>query len=218
MKHPTQQLACSSDLLTITAVTLSGSAPLTVDRPSIVINLSDTPLAIAEDGSTFGRLQSRLVQQVRVHGEGAIALILQTATDDFVHMSDELSDHIRATWSYDNPLAVDAHLAQQAVHVSNTLKSRKDTVNGYHIFLCHQLAGTKGRIHRIHELYEQHTQIIGSGVMQKYKEESFDTVFETAHMMPGYTHYPFYDSNKQYPWHTFVADTESVWLALVRYD
>jgi hypothetical protein len=210
-------LAFSSDFLSVSASTLAG--PLELSRPSIVINLSDVPLFVHEDGSTFTRLQSRQLQNTRLSGDGATVLVIQSATDDFLQMPATTSQFIRGNWSYDNPLAVDvSRQAQQAVHASNTLKSVKDTVNGYHLFLCHQLAETRGRIHRIHELYEVHTQIIGRGMMQKYKDESFETMFETTHMVPSYTHYPFYSQDKTYPWHTFVADTESVWLAIVKYD
>jgi len=73
-------------------------------------------------------------------------------------------------------------------------------------------------IHTGHQFLEVHTQILGTGHMQKFRENNSDTLYEDVVMPPGFTHDPFFtvanDRSFKYPWHRYYADTDCVWLAV----
>jgi hypothetical protein len=73
-------------------------------------------------------------------------------------------------------------------------------------------------IHTEHPFLETHTQIHGSGRMQKFKERDAATLYEDVVMPVGYSHDPFCrvtgPNQWTYPWHRYYADTDSVWLAI----
>lgn len=74
-------------------------------------------------------------------------------------------------------------------------------------------------IHNKHDFMEIHTQILGNGRMQKFEENKDSKIIEDILMCSGYTtSIPFCsfenDSNFNYPWHRYYADSNSIWLAL----
>lgn len=81
-------------------------------------------------------------------------------------------------------------------------------------------AKTNCAIHNHHtdpELLEVHTQIYGVGIMQKFHENDFNTIYQDVIMSPGETHIPFANvgENEQfvYPWHQYYSDTDCIWMA-----
>ncbi|TDD83194.1 hypothetical protein [Actinomadura rubrisoli] len=80
-------------------------------------------------------------------------------------------------------------------------------------------AGTDCFIHKRHDFIEVHTQILGTGRMQKFREQDHSTLYEDVVMSPGWTTpQPFCgigpDGGFHYPWHQYHADTDCVWLAV----
>ncbi|CCW31690.1 hypothetical protein ABLA30_04600 [Xenorhabdus nematophila] len=80
-------------------------------------------------------------------------------------------------------------------------------------------AGTHCQIHREHSFIEIHTQIFGFGHMQKFREKSFNTLYEDIGMCPGFTtNRPFCSISSltkfEYPWHQYYAETDCIWLAV----
>lgn len=73
-------------------------------------------------------------------------------------------------------------------------------------------------IHTGHEFLEVHTQILGTGHMQKFRENNADTLYEDVAMAPGFTHDPFFrvgnDRSFSYPWHRYYAQTDCIWMAI----
>ncbi len=73
-------------------------------------------------------------------------------------------------------------------------------------------------IHNIHEFLEIHTQIYGTGKMQKFHDNSYETMYEDVVLSPGQTHSPFAvvtkDGSFRYPWHQYYAETDCIWLAV----
>ena len=73
-------------------------------------------------------------------------------------------------------------------------------------------------IHNEHPFLEVHTQIHGTGRMQKFRKRDASTVYEDVIMAPGFTHEPFCivdgENLWSYPWHRYYADLESIWLAV----
>jgi hypothetical protein len=77
---------------------------------------------------------------------------------------------------------------------------------------------TNCSIHRKHDFLEVHTQIYGTGRMQKFYQQDFNSLYEDVIMAPGDTHLPFAnvgeDGEFVYPWHQYYADTDSIWVAI----
>lgn len=79
--------------------------------------------------------------------------------------------------------------------------------------------GTDCFIHNRHDFIEVHTQVLGTGRMQKFKKQDHRTRYEDLVMSPGWTTPdPFCvtrpDGSFHYPWHQYRADTDCVWLAV----
>ncbi|WP_260607041.1 hypothetical protein [Streptomyces sp. WAC08241] len=80
-------------------------------------------------------------------------------------------------------------------------------------------AGTDCAIHNRHDFIEVHTQITGTGRMQKFHAPDHASLYQDIPMAPGYTTpQPFCRTNPDggylYPWHQYRADTDCVWLAV----
>jgi hypothetical protein len=73
-------------------------------------------------------------------------------------------------------------------------------------------------IHTGHQFIEVHTQVLGTGHMQKFRENNAATLYEDVTMSPGFTHDPFFtlanDRSFSYPWHRYYADTDCIWMAV----
>ena len=71
--------------------------------------------------------------------------------------------------------------------------------------------------HAVPEFLEVHTQIYGTGRMQKFHTNDFNTLYEDVLMSPGDTHIPFASVDEEgkffYPWHQYYADTDCIWMA-----
>lgn len=80
-------------------------------------------------------------------------------------------------------------------------------------------AGTHCVIHKQHEFMEIHTQIAGTGYMQKFHNDTYRSLYEAIGMMPGFsTSQPFCVANGEsdfsYPWHQYYAETDCIWMAI----
>jgi hypothetical protein len=73
-------------------------------------------------------------------------------------------------------------------------------------------------IHTGHKFLEVHTQVYGTGHMQKFVEDSDSTMYEDVFMSPGMTHQPFPvvspNGQYEYPWHRYYSDTDCIWMAI----
>ncbi|MFY7933162.1 MAG: hypothetical protein ACOVO7_11185 [Microcystis aeruginosa] len=103
-----------------------------------------------------------------------------------------------------------------------TDQSQPDNVKKYQVKvnLWFSPALTNAAIHNKHavrEFLEVHTQIYGTGRMQKFHNDDFNTLYEDVLMSPGDTHIPFASVNNEgqfvYPWHQYYADTDCIWMA-----
>ncbi len=72
-------------------------------------------------------------------------------------------------------------------------------------------------IHRMHDFLEIHTQIHGTGHMQKFEEQEANTMYEDVAMTVGMTHECFAvvrNSEFSYPWHRYLSRTDCIWMAV----
>ncbi len=79
-------------------------------------------------------------------------------------------------------------------------------------------AGTDCGIHRVHRFIETHTQVMGIGRMQKFRDNVHETIYEDQSLAPGQTQPSLFgrwhDGGFAYPWHQYYAQTDTVWLAV----
>ena len=61
---------------------------------------------------------------------------------------------------------------------------------------------------------EVHTQVVGYGKMQQFRERDLKTLYLEELMAPGVTHRPMYDDEGNFPWHQFETVTPSVFMAV----
>jgi len=73
-------------------------------------------------------------------------------------------------------------------------------------------------IHTGHRFLEVHTQVLGTGHMQKFRDNNADSLYQDVLMPAGFTHDPFFmlaaDRSFTYPWHRYYADTDCIWMAI----
>ncbi|HEX6527692.1 MAG TPA: hypothetical protein VF070_47895 [Streptosporangiaceae bacterium] len=79
--------------------------------------------------------------------------------------------------------------------------------------------GTDCFVHNKHDFIEVHTQLYGTGRMQKFRTPGHQTLFDDIVMSPGTTASPFCNvsmnsSPFHYPWHRYYADTDCIWAAI----
>jgi hypothetical protein len=79
--------------------------------------------------------------------------------------------------------------------------------------------GTDCAVHNQHDFIEVHTQVHGEGRMQKFRDQSIDSLYQDIRMSPGYTtEQPFCQLSPEggfvYPWHQYRSDTDCIWLAV----
>lgn len=75
-------------------------------------------------------------------------------------------------------------------------------------------------IHNAHtrpEMLEVHTQIYGTGRMQKFRSDDFESLYEDVIMNAGFTHVPFAGVKEEgsmfYGWHQYYGDSDCIWMA-----
>ena len=68
------------------------------------------------------------------------------------------------------------------------------------------------------EMLEVHTQVYGTGRMQKFHQNDFESLYEEVTMGPGFTHDPFTGVKENgdlfYGWHQYYSDTDCIWMAI----
>lgn len=79
-------------------------------------------------------------------------------------------------------------------------------------------AGTDCGIHNEHDFIEVHTQLAGSGRMQKFYTRAAESLYEEYLLAVGSTNPATFCHEQHsrfiYPWHQYRADTDCVWLAV----
>ncbi|WP_147439805.1 hypothetical protein [Gibbsiella quercinecans] len=103
------------------------------------------------------------------------------------------------------------------VHLINLFGSRDKFLLKLNLWFAP--AGTNCFIHNEHDFIEIHTQVAGIGYMQKFHNNSYDSLFESIGMHPGFsTAQPFCVAGEKgeyiYPWHQYFAETDCVWMAV----
>jgi len=185
-----------------------GEPEYEADGRRILLNLSETPISINDRPLSFFR--SVVVTGITLYHLERCLLIGKFLDYPYI---DELCDRIRARWT----LAYDA--THEDRHRGVALwRSPKQQLGNVAVNMC--LAGSVPLnigLHREHwggpPIKEVHTQIVGMGIMQQYRENDLNTLYREEYMAPGHSHTPMYDADIEYPWHQYETVSKSVFLA-----
>lgn len=182
-----------------------------VDGEKLFINIGQEPINLMQDEDRVKSLNSRLVKDARFVSNSGLALEIATDNPNY-EVTSSLKNEIMAKWSRAS------ELFPQVEYFKNLemYRSAKVGLGIYQVNLWYLAASSQGRIHKEHDFREVHTQVMGLGQMVKYYKSDYDTAYERVFMAPGFTHFEFFDGNRQYPWHSYNAVSDCIWLALER--
>jgi hypothetical protein len=185
---------------------LEGSSNCRVALPSILLNIGIRSVQIEKE-----ILQPR--------ASSLFAQISIARTDDLLIIQSKFGFSAMETY----PAREKCMKQWQHIHeifplpsLKNTMlwRSDKKQIGATAFNFWFAAAGTDCGIHNEHDFLEIHTQIWGTGHMQKFHQKDATTMYQDIVMTPGFTHQPFCDESHVYPWHRYFADTDCVWLAV----
>jgi hypothetical protein len=202
---------------------------LRIDKATIVINLGQEKAQLAlEQPKQLPPMNSVLLKDVAVkHADSLLLIEIVDETniggivlDPLWHQLGHLIDYPKDVPLWKSPqhdlgiISFDPYFATGMTDHPDSIKIRKHQVK---VNLWFAPAKTNCAIHNQHEFLEVHTQIYGTGRMQKFHHDDFDTLCQEVIMSPGSTHIPFANVGAEgqfvYPWHQYYADTDCIWLA-----
>lgn len=214
----------------VEAVYHPNAKSLRIDEWSIVLNLSSQPIVYRTGGTgavnVLGPFESKLVRRVRVSESQQLVVI-------------RVVDPINiASIIFGSGWNLYADLDPRFPKTRTLWRSAKDTIghieidphvltrqtpldrNKYEVTLnlWYASGGTDCGIHQMHEFLELHTQISGSGRMQKFENANESSIYEDFIVATGLTHRTFAttdsDANFRYPWHRYFAESGCIWMAV----
>jgi len=219
-------LSFSNGWIESTLVTAVRDTPV---EDAIVVNLSTTALHYRAGGDHGIILpwKSTILRNCTIESaESAALLHLRQRTNlGGVALGWEWYGHRNAQFPRGTPLYIspqddigDIELDPMAAFGHMTLTSPSKRRYRLKLNLWYTPEETDCGIHTGHPFLEVHTQILGTGHMQKFREKNADTLYEDVLMPVGFTHDPFFsvadDRTLSYPWHRYYADTDCFWMAI----
>jgi hypothetical protein len=221
-----RSLSFSSDR--IESVLVSDVREMAVED-AIVVNLSTTALEYRAGGDRGIILpwKSALMRQCTIASGGKAALldVRQRTNLGGVALEWDWYGHRNPQFPRATPLYIssqdeigDVELDPLLAFTPQRLVSAAPRSYRVKLNLWYTPEETDCGIHTGHQFLEVHTQILGAGHMQKFRENRAETLYEDVSMPPGFTHDPFFsvenDRSFHYPWHRYYADTDCIWMAI----
>lgn len=229
-KGVTMQIDFSSKR--IKAEWVKNNSKLRLEHPTIVINIGDGNVTVSAppDKKVHPR-ESVLLRGVEIIGGDSLLLVEIVNEEDIGgvildpgwHQLGELIEYPKDVplWKssqYDlGTVCFDPYYATGSSVESSDNKFMKYKVK---VNLWFAPAKTNCLIHNKHaetEILEVHTQIYGTGRMQKFHADNYASLYDEVIMGPGNTHLPFAGVNMEgqfiYPWHQYYSDTDCIWAA-----
>jgi len=196
---------------------------------AIVVNVSTTALRYraGEDHGTILPWKSTMLRNCTIENAQSAALlrVRQRTNLGGVALGWEWYGHRNAQFPRGTPLYIspqddigDIELDPMAAfgHATGTSPSKRRY--RLKLNLWYTPEETDCGIHTGHQFLEVHTQIQGTGHMQKFRQNTAGTLYEDVLMPVGFTHDPFFsvadDRTFNYPWHRYYADTDCIWMAI----
>jgi hypothetical protein len=198
-------------------------------QDAMVVNLSTTALRyrVGGDQGTIFPWKSSLLRHCTIEsGERVVLLHVRRRTNiGGVALNWQWYGHRNSQFPRGTPLYISSQDEIGDVEldpIPTFLQQRADSLSSRRyrlkLNLWYTPQETDCGIHTGHQFLEVHTQILGTGHMQKFRENNPDTMYEDVLMAPGFTHDPFFsvaaDRSFSYPWHRYYADTDCIWMAV----
>ena len=190
---------------------ITDEAEYSIGDKTILLNLSERPIAIQDQSLTF--LSSVIVANTPIRGIERAVLVERFSS---YAEQDALLDEVKKVWQ----LAFDVRQEERLRGVSHYM-SPKVWVGQYGFTMYHSgSVPLNVGLHRDHAFCpvpgfrEVHTQIVGFGKMQQCREKDVTTLYLEEPMAPGTTHRPMYDEEGNYPWHQYETITPSIFMAV----
>jgi hypothetical protein len=195
----------------------------------IVINLHDSPMLIGENvPSVVPRWKSTMLRKGVIASAHRVAVVRVRSSVNLggipLGVGWDWFGNRFAKFPRTAPLYISLYDEIGEIKVDPLVftnqSSTPQTVRSYQIRLnlWWSPTGTDCYIHNEHPFLEIHTQIYGSGRIQKFRERHEATLYEEITMAPGYTHDPFVrvdaSGSPEYPWHRYFSDSDAIWLAI----
>lgn len=221
-----RNLSFSNDWIDSVLVTTAAEMPV---EEAIVVNLSSTPLqySVGQSHGTILPWKSTMLRNcVLLQVEAAALLHVRQRTDlGGVALTWEWYGQRNPQFPRRTPLYIssqddlgEVQLDPFATFSQKTAVQASPRRYRLKLNLWYTPEETNCGIHTGHQFLEVHTQVLGTGHMQKFRENNAETLYEDVPMLPGYTHDPFFVlSNKggfSYPWHRYYAETDCIWMAI----
>jgi hypothetical protein len=201
-----------------------------VENRTIVVNLgNDNAYIMAPPNKPLHPRTSALLKGVTIKG-GSSLLAIEILSEDNIggivldsqwHQLGELTDYPKDVPLWKSPqLSVGTVVFDPACVIGKSAEPCECNFRSYDVKVnvWFTPAKTHCLIHNEHKFLEYHTQIYGTGRMQKFHSNSFSSLYQEVIMSPGYTHAPFAtldtDGRFTYPWHQYYADTDCIWAAI----
>jgi len=219
-------LSFSNDWIESLLVTAVGEMPV---EDAIVVNLSTTPLHYTAGGNHAVILpwKSTMLRHCMLNtGDSAALLHVRQRTNlGGIGLRWEWYGQRTAQFPRGTPLYISSQdeigeVRLDALAAFVPVSSVSPVPRRYRVKLnlWYTPEETDCGIHTGHEFLEVHTQVLGTGHMQKFRESKADSLYEDVTMPPGFTHDPFFtvaaDRSFSYPWHRYYADTDCIWMAI----
>lgn len=207
------QLAFAEPFFTVSYLVQEQTYP--IKTKSIVINLSDNPIAIIQQ--QLPALQSLIVTNCTMENiENAV--VVENFERYYTDYGSEeaLFKAVQQNWR----LAYDVRKEERLKGVSHYM-SPKAKISNLQLSMYHSASVPLNvGLHKIHthcgdfEPKEIHTQLVGLGKMQQCKQKDINTLYIEEIMAPGTTHKPMFDKKITYPWHQYETITPSIFMAI----
>jgi hypothetical protein len=159
------------------------------------------------DGTILGNFQSGLYNGMEFNGDKLI--IIETGSTE---VSDEIADMIRSKWAPVHEL-----FQLEEFKDADFYRSERAQLGDFAFSFWYWGERLPGPIHKDHlpnNFFELHTQVLGTGKMQKFHSNDESTLYEQVLLCPGQTHQPFFDGDMNYPWHRYESISRSILLAV----
>ena len=190
---------------------LENVSNLSINNYGILVNLEKKPTLIDKSGS-ISYYKSVLLKNFEVKGKIKKAILVSFNYDP-ARTNEELNKFCLDAWDNnkkrypDDPSKWNYKILRSPIEKIKNLE-----------FNCWYLPkDTASSIHIEHPFKEIHTQLYGLGIMNKFKKQDYETLYQRMYMSPGFTHDFFFDENIKYPWHQYEAVTDSIWMAIMEY-
>ena len=182
-----------------------------IGEPTIVLNIGNQPVRV--EAQQLAPLQSAVLVNTEIHDLERVVLV-----EGFADHGDEaaLMEQIRATWPSAYEVRGEDRLRGVEHYMSPKVWIGQTGLTLYHSGSVPLNVG----MHRDHPFCpvpgfrEVHTQVVGYGKMQQFRERDLKTLYLEELMAPGVTHRPMYDDEGNFPWHQFETVTPSVFMAV----